>query len=266
MSEPLNELETAFWKATAQPDARPELFRLLLEETLLFMRQDGPGVAGTNVRLKEGERIPFVSLRSPKSRFIPIFTSDARVKEMLKIPGPKGNFIVCEMKGRALFYELAGIHSDVVINPGSKLGSMTLPHETVRKFADGRALTPLTPSRETRQRKAVFVQPEDYPTEFLEPLFRFLSGRPEVLAAWLLRMEDSPPEKPEYAFAIVATGNWERLKQDFGIVAASALKPGMEFDVQMSHPEDPAIAAVFAPHPPFYKAPDYQPPTASQPV
>ncbi|MBI5686050.1 MAG: SseB family protein [Verrucomicrobia bacterium] len=141
----LNEFETAFCKALAEPDTQPAFFRLLMQQSLFFLQPDKPGLAGSEVTPKAGEKIPFVAFTAPQGQFIPLFTSHQRVEELFKKAPFKEKFCVCEMKGRWLFFELGTRGMDVMINPASDLGELPLPQELVGRISDGRAMLPPEP-------------------------------------------------------------------------------------------------------------------------
>lgn len=74
-----------------------------------------------------------------------------------------------------------------MLNPACGTGEFYLDLAAVRLLADGSILKPIQPAGGPPvNRRMTIVKPENYPTDFLQPLFQFLRGGPEALAGWLL--------------------------------------------------------------------------------
>jgi len=271
MNESQNDLERAFAKAARGTEAHPELFRQLRKSELSFLLPYHPEIEGGEFELKNGAPVPpFVIWQNKEGAFIPVFTSEARADAAVAKQTEDQHFKRCPysvgtLKGEILFKVLTVLKRGVVLNPLCGTEEVYLDKDAVRLLGDGSILEPIKPVGPPEDRDMTVVLPDDYPTEFLEPLFRFLSERPEVKAAWLFRLDKPrPPLKVEYGFILVASGNWEQVKQDFGVVAHSYCmdKPEMYYLVQVTHPADPVIKDVLAPMHPFYVAPGYQVPCA----
>lgn len=264
--EPMNMLERTLVAVARGPEARPKLFRQLRGVLLHFLLPYHPEMEG-KIELKNGMRMDFIVWKGKKGEFIPIFSCLERLNEAVARQGLKKNpYCAAEALGATLFQVLACQKYGAVLNPGCGPVEFYIDRNAVRGLADGSILNPIQPlpgPRETR--RMIIVKPEDYPTDFLQPLFQFLRGRPEALAGWLFRFKTpKPPLTVEYGFMLVASGNWEQLKQDFGVVAHSLCmdKPEMYYGVQVTHPDDPAIATLLAPLHPFFLAPGYKLPEA----
>lgn len=67
---------------------------------------------------------------------------------------------------------------------------------------------------------------------------------------------------------LVASGNWDQFKQDFGVVAHGLCQntPEKYYSVQVKHPTDQTIPNVLAKLHPFFVAPGYQVPGAAAPT
>ena len=101
------------------------------------------------------------------------------------------------------------------------------------------------------------MNPADYPTNFLQPLFEFLRRRDEVQAAWVF---ESPQESEEkhYVFALLAVDAEEQLEQDFVVVAQNARPKEVKFGVLMLNPLEAAERAIIGKYLPFYAAPGFR--------
>jgi hypothetical protein len=105
------------------------------------------------------------------------------------------------------------------------------------------------------------VNPADYPTDFLQPLFQFLRTRPEVKAAGLFR-EVTPDGRPgSYVFMLKATGHEAALEQGFRIVANSACPKDAAYGVTFLRAKNAKHVAVTSQFAPFYAAPGYPAPS-----
>ncbi|MDB6056948.1 MAG: sseB [Verrucomicrobiales bacterium] len=262
-----NDLERAYQLTLRSPAGRPELFRQLLKSALWFLLPFHPEMQGV-VRLENGEPIPFEQLKCSDGVFVPIYTSDQRAIESAKRlnaaspPGSRSQkHIIAEMDGLALFKTLAAQNLQVVINPACGTDPLFFPLDAVKKIADGTAQEPFQPAAGERGIVKV-VEPADYPTDFVQPLFDYLRTRSEIDAVWLLQQTDAPPDKIVYALGILASGDVEHVENDLGIVGHPVRPKGAEFTVVRLDVKNPAIKNMIAGFPPFYAAPGFVWPSA----
>lgn len=262
-----NDLERACAAARRGPEGAPELFRQLRESTVYFLMPYHPEL-GDQLKVGPGGAIAYVMWTSPDGLIVPVFTRAERAWKALENVGLKAETVVAaELRGEYLWNVIAseegGQQAGVVINPASGPEEIFLPHDTVKELADGTILKPVAP-RAGVEGRARPVKPADYPAEFLEPLWRFLRGRREVRAAWLLREVGAPdPCKVSHVFGLWLECDPEaatRLEQEFTVVAKLACPQGDEFGVMMLSPKDAATAQFMRKHPPFYAAGDLEPP------
>ena len=262
MKDPANDLERALAVALRGPEGHPEFFRQARESILVFLVPYHPELDGT-FTIRNGDAMTFTVWENPKGKFIPIFTSIERAQAAIKNTGARENqYAVAEMKGKELFRAIACQEYGVVINPASGKVELSLDRRAARMLADGTILRPI-PSTAQQQGRVKIVEPADYPTDFLQPLFRFLGGRPEVKAAWLFRQIEQPdPARINYVFGLlVACSSTEQLLQDFAVVAKSATRDEADFGVTIINSDEPAVAEIISRHPAFYAAPDYKAPS-----
>lgn len=260
MKDPMNDLEQAYLSGLRGPEGRPDLFRQLRESILAFLMPYHPELEEM-MELEGGDALSFIVWEGPKGSFVPIFTSMERAEQAVKQVGAEDTQqSLAEMPGEMLFKVLTTQQRGVVINPACGMGEMFLDLNAVKMLADGSILKPIATG--AKQGGGVkIVDPADYPTDFIQPLFRFLRGRAEVKAAWLLQRDPAPdPAKPFYIFGLLATGDAEQLEQDFAVVAQSSRLHGADFGVILLDVKIPKMAAVMAKFPPVYAAPDFCPP------
>ena len=193
-----------------------------------------------------------------------MFTSEERAEQALKATGkPANRQNVLRMKGEELFRAIAARKPPcgMVINPACGTGEMLLDHAAVKLLADGSILKPLRP--EKREEGVVrIVEPADYPTRLLEPLFQYLRRCASVRAAWLFRHQTAlPSAEPTYIVGLLMAdgGHARRVEQDL-IVVSKGVRPIVNCSATVLNLNDPAVAAATAKFAPFYAAPDYSPP------
>ncbi|MBI2929365.1 MAG: enhanced serine sensitivity protein SseB C-terminal domain-containing protein [Verrucomicrobia bacterium] len=256
MNEPLNDLERAYAKSLRGPEGQPELFRQLRTSTVWFLIPYHPELEGT-LELKSGDRMTFKVWEGKEGQFVPIFTSRERAQRALRtVGGQAKQCCVAEMKGEWLFRALTSHPYGAALNPACGCGVTYLDRNAVRKIGDGSILEPFEPGPRAHG-KVQIVEPADYPTSFIQPVFRFLRERPEVRAAWLFRQEPSTLAKTYYVFGLLVTGDAEAVKKDLAVVAHAECPPETGFGVTALNAKDPAVADIMAKFPPFYAAPDF---------
>lgn len=261
MAEPMNQLEAAFARALRGPEGRPEFFRQLRESNLFFLMPYHPEMDGI-MKVAQGDQFNFtVWENSETGRSIPLFTSLERVDEALKnIGAPEDQYTVAEMKGLWLFDVLAKQPDQFVLNPACSTGCVYLDTNAARMLADGTILRPV----ETKgmQRRSKIVDPADYPTDLLQPAFRFLRQQPDVLAAWLFEDADPPnPALKYYCVALLIQGqNARQIEQDLAVVIRESQPENWHFAMSLLDPKSPGTAQILAQYVPFYAAPHFHPP------
>lgn len=262
MNAPINDLERAYAASVRGPEGNPELFRLLRESKLIFLLPYHPEMEGT-FSLGNGDAVPKFSLwKSSDGIHIPIFTSKERANEAFKrMRSRDKEYAIAEMKGQELFHLISCQPYAIVINPACKIAATYMDMNAVKKLADGSILKPVEDGA-THEGTVNIVEPADYPTDFLQPLFRFLRERPQVKAAWLFRhFTPADPTRTYYVFALRVIGDAEKVKQDFAVVAHAACPEKTDYGVMIIDPKDQALARVTSTHPAFYAAPDYKSPS-----
>ena len=264
MTPPLNDLERAY-AAMRGPEHYPNLFRLLRESTLVFLIPYHPEMEGM-MGLGNGDPLPpFVVWKNPKDgECIPLFTSIERAEMACKKIGASDTqYNLCEMKGAELFHLISCQPHHIIINPATDYGEFFLDNNGVKKLADGSILKPMDDIPQQIQGRMQIVEPADYPTDLLQPLFQFLRGRKEVRAAWLFKHAQPPdPNRPYYAFALKVTGDFRAVQQDFTIVLINlSEKENMDFGTLQVDDSNPELIKVTEKFPAFYAAPDYKAPS-----
>jgi hypothetical protein len=264
MKAPLNDLERAYVVALRGPEGHPELFRQLRESILTFLMPYHPEMDGV-IGVGNGDQVHFTIWQNKNGPQIPIFTSLECATDALKTIGAKENaYCVAEMLGKELFHLISTQEVPIVINPASGMGEFYMDLRGVKMLYDGSILKANgnSPPEPRWHGKMKIVDPADYPTDLLQPVFRFLKMRPEARAAWLFRkvIEDTPGRR-YYIFAVKLTGNEEQFKDDFSIVIRESNNEKNDFGTLIFDGTFPAMEKAALKHPPFYAAPDYKTPS-----
>lgn len=257
--KPQNELERLLMARNFGPQHYPEVFRLLRESPLVFLLPYHPELPGCTETLRSGDLLPpFIVWESAgHGQRIPLFTSPQRAKLSWPAVGATNRtYVMGEMLGKDLL-DLLGFQSDpIVLNPACGTSVMYLDVTAVKKLADGSILDP--EGGEMKEGIASIVDPADYPTDFLQPLFCFLRRRPQVQAAWLLQEETEPGAPISYVFVLKVTGEALEVERDFRVVARSACPKDVGYGVTLFDPANEGLVQLTDGFAPFYAAPDFR--------
>ena len=241
--------------ALRSPAGRPEFYRQVRESNLLFLLPYHPDLDGVMTITGE-DRMVMIGWTGLHGEYIPAFTSERQATWALKSRGEEeGKYAVAELKGEVFFTLVAGKKdAQVIINPGCPLGEVRLIECAIKGLATGSILRPVRSVEEATE-QMIIMDPADYPTNFIQPLFEFLRGRPEVAAAWIFRQEPpTPPATVRYRIGLHITGPREQVQQDFVLVAKAARPPNVEFGVTVLDPTHPDTARMMRGVRPFYRA------------
>ena len=265
MWEPQNDLERAFQDAHLGLPETVAYFKELRESVLLFLMPVPPEGKGV-LQVGGGDVITFTLWKIGGEDMIPVFTSSARAEESLRAAGKwdeKNG--VGEMLGLELLHVISMQpgHCKVVINPGCASGSRMMDAKMIASVVDGSALHLPTPG-ELAMNGLVISLPKSHsqPASLREPLSKFFTGCPEVKAAWLFQEEEpaKPFEKVYVVGLLVADGDAEELKRETTLAIEGACPPEWGSRVFLMDAQDPGLTDVLTCVPPFYAAPDFQPP------
>ena len=256
---PVEELEHILAARDFGAQHWPEVLRLLRQVTLVFLLPYHPEIMGDNTVKPDGPLPKFIIWTTKAGeRHLPIFTSVRCAREALeKTKKANRRYALGEMEGKELFHLLARQPDGVVVNPACSTKDFYLDHNAVKMLADGSILAPAIGAQ--KEGNVQIVKPADYPTDFLQPLFRFLRGRPEVRAAWIFRDPDRQ-DATHYVFVLKIVGPDTGLLQDFRIITSSTRPDGVLASVTLLDPNNTQLVQVTSAHTPFYAAPDYPAP------
>jgi len=264
---PVNDLDRAIMAMQKSKAAMPDFCRHLSEGELWVPVQYHPELAdGGAVPIQNGSPIPFALLqRNDGKTYVPLFSSEGRYEEGLaKAKVPPNTYLPADMPAKQLLEILGKADLWAEINNGCETGSMFIGPELMRDLANGKALEPTGTEGEEVEAAMKIVDPADYPTDLLQPVYEKLRQHRQFRVAWLFtEMPDAvkPGQPPLYYFLVVMDKWDEVLFHEFNMVVAAASGSKYRFSLMPSTEADHAsITILVETGPPFYAASDYQPP------
>ena len=233
-----NKLEEALVRAVKSPATAPDFYRLLLESELLVLGSvEGQEEAGGTFSLEPGGQLQLVTGERGGEKFLPIFSSLARMQEYVK---EEAKYL--SINGRALLDLTRG--APVTLNPASEYGREFTPEQIEQ------LLNPMPVSGPV----ALAASDAFYPAPLINALTGVFEKHPEVQTAWMIRIgigEAGSQVQP--LVGIETSGDMAALVADIER-AAGENAAGIAFDVQRvdrSHPTGMAGALLQAQ--PFYQ-------------
>ena len=263
MIEPVNDLERAYLDAHLGVPETVAYFKELRDSVVSFLMPYHPEFNGV-LQVGNGSSVTFLLWQINGEPMIPLFTSAARAEEALHAAGKMDEKnLLGEMLGKELLHLISMLPDEynIVVNPACAMGSRMMNHKMITSVVDGSALAIPTPG-ELAMNGLVISLPDRQPIQLRAPLCRFLSGLPEVKAAWLFFEEEpKPPHERVYAVGIMlAGGDAEELKRETALALAGACPPEWDSRAMIMDPQDPGFNDIMHCVPPFYKTTDFQPP------
>jgi hypothetical protein len=262
---PLNDLDRAIMGACRSHSGKPEFYRQLAEGELWFLLPFHPEVEGEVLELKNGSPLPFAMLEDKQGLLVPLFSSEARLEEGLKKGKvPDRTYSAAAMPAVQLLEILGKAGLRAILNKSCATGQIVIPPDLMRDLADGTALTPMTPGPREHG-KVKILDPADYPTNLIQPVFELLRRHRNFRAAWIfstLETEPQPAAGRAYRMLILMEPHDDAMFHNLNITVQSARSQTDDVQLGLADESDVVyIAKLFAQAPPFYIAADYgQPP------
>ena len=233
-----NKLEEALVRAVKSPATAPDFYRLLLESELLVLGSvEGQEEAGGAFSLEPGGQLQLVTGERGGEKFLPIFSSLARMQEYVK---EEAKYL--SINGRALLDLTRG--APVTLNPASEYGREFTPEQIEQ------LLNPMPVSGPV----ALAASDAFYPAPLINALTGVFEKHPEVQTAWMIRIGiGEAGSQVQQLVGIETSGDMAALVADIER-AAGENAAGIAFDVQRvdrSHPTGMAGALLQAQ--PFYQ-------------
>jgi hypothetical protein len=203
-------------------------------------------------------------LLDEEGEVVPVFSSTERAQEGLargKVP-PK-TFLIGSMPAIQVMEILGKMNMRATINKSCTTPEFTMPPDLMRDIASGEVLEPL-PEGETETFTLNRLDPADFPTYLLQPVFEFCRRQREYRAAWIF---DSPASSAKvaakggrgYHLLLLMDPRERIIHHDLNLIIAAALHD-REDDVThgLIDETDPVyVAELFRVAKPFYLAADF---------
>lgn len=258
---PVNELDQAIMKLRKSKAALPEFMRALREGELWALMPWHPEIEDEMMELKNGDAMPFSQLQDNEGPVVPVFSSHERVEEAIeRAKIPPRTYSAAAMPARQLLEILGKVNLRAVVNKSCRTGEVTIGSDLMRDVASGSAFE-AKESEATETRKMQILDPADYPTDLVQPVFELMRQHGCFRAAWIFgrtKEEGDPEGGRGYQLMVLAEPREAALFHELNLVANSAKAEGDALELGMIPENDGAYTAqLFRMARPFYIAPDY---------
>jgi SseB protein C-terminal domain len=255
-----NELDRAIFALQRSKAALPDVFRALPEGNLCALMPYHPELEGGALKLENGMQCPFVMFEEEEGTTVALFSSEARAEEGLKKGGVKENtFAVGAMPAKQMLEVIGKMNLHASMNKGCATGTFFFGPDLMRDLVSGKALEPLD-TGPTEQRTLDLIDPADYPTDMIQPLFETLRRYRSFRAAWICRRrEPAPGGGAHYQFLLLMQPRDEKARYDFNIVLQTVRDESddVSFDC-VDEKDEEYIRYLLERAMPFYTAPDFK--------
>lgn len=243
---PVNKLERLLIDAAEDPAARPAFYREILDEELFVITEGQTPEREREFVTDKDTSFQLRLLEIEDKLYVPIFTSVERISAI--IPNKMG---FAAMKGRDVLAMLRG--KELVLNPGADYGKMFSPEE-VEGILDGSIFNPQ--ERLGAGTKILIGEPAEFPQHIADALSSYFKRSHEVKTAYLaLAFVDEADKQPDTMIGLEASGDWNRIVEEAGLVVRQVIKPGEAVGfVHVGESSDDFVSSFLRQHiKPFYK-------------
>lgn len=258
-----NKLDYALAAFLRSRSAMPELLRqLAAAETLYSLVPYHPEVVDGEMSIQNGSPFPFIRLQGEEGDTVPIFSCLDRVEESLERAGvPANTFVSAALPGRQMLEVIGVMNFHAELNKSCHPGSFIMPPAMMRDLACGEVFQPKAETGLSEERTLKFIDPADYPTDLVQPLFELMRRHKNFRAAWIFGLPEPPltADLTRYQLMVLMDPRDEHIFHELNIVAQNACYKTVEVHLGRLREDDPAYMESFvdlAP-PPFYAAPDF---------
>lgn len=204
MFEPENDIERLLVRASAEPAARPDFARALMDaQIVLVLVPDGPITSGPdgNAVIPEGTKMTLPSAVRGEQKLIPFFTARSRAQAWYR-----EDHVAVPERVRDLFARYPG--APFVLNPGSDYGKDFTPGEVARLLAGEFEMAAPQTVTTTAPEQIMLVQPKEIPAALIEALAREFAGLKALRGAWLMLAQRSGQSEQSWMLGVDYPGPW----------------------------------------------------------
>lgn len=260
MEKDWNELDQAIFRLMRSTAELPEVMRQMREGSLCALMPYHPEIDGETMQVQNGSPFQFVMTEDDEGEAVLLFTSELRAEESLKASKVAPNtYCTAKMDARQMLEILGAMNMRAWLNRGCATGCFEMPPDMMRDLASGAALKPQPLGTRSEQRALTKIDPADYPTDLIQPLFESLRKHREFRAAWIFeRPEPTAEGGTHYQIMLLMDPRDEVIVHDFNLVLVSACEEPDEVSFGLLDENDPDyIASMLEAAEPFYRAADF---------
>jgi hypothetical protein len=223
-----NELDKAIMAMQRSQAALPELLRCLCEGDLWLLMPFHPEIANEKIEMKSGMPLPFTRLQSEDGEVVVAYSSEERVMEGLKKSKvPPRTYMSAVMPALQVLEILGKMNLPMNVNRGCITGEVTLVPVLLRDLADGTALQPLGTGGKTKEVALDLINPADFPTDLLQPVFELFRKHKNFRARGFSAAP--PPDNPRpHTGIIICSCSWTRAMRNSSTISTSWRRPPRE--------------------------------------
>lgn len=252
-----NDLDRAIFALRRSQAELPEVFRQLTAGRLCALVPYHPEIVDTTMEIENGSRFHFVMTRDEEGDAVMLFTSEMRAEEAMTAGNVAPNtYATASMDAREMLEILGAMNLRALLNRSCTTGCFVMPPDLMRDLASGAALQPRPLRAATEELALQLIDPADYPTDLLQPLFESLRKHPEFRAAWVLRRsEPSPDGGTHYQIMLLMDPRDESVVHDFNVVLVAACRAPDAVSFGLLDEKDEAYTrSLLEQAQPFYRA------------
>ena len=261
---PLSDLDRAIVAAHRSPSALPELCRQLCQGELFLLIPHHPEFGQDDqLELRNGMELPFVIQPEGEGEVVLIFSSEERAQEgMRRGKVPPGTYRVVSMSAIQALEVLGKVGLRALVNKCCAMPQLILPPELMRDIASGKVFhSSNVTAREIEEVALRLLDPADYPTDLIQPVFEILRKHRQFRAAWIFTYPPTATDSVArrcYHFILLMDPFDDNVYNEFNLVVAASHGPEVEVYHSTIDESDPVYAAKFfrRAHP-FYVAADF---------
>ncbi len=238
--EPENPLERALVRASREPDARPEFYRLLMASDLFVGGRVDDDTPEGPVKPARGSEIHLAIVERDGRHLHPIFSAETRARHF----SPDAPLF--QALGRDLFSRTKG--ATFVLNPGSEAGKELVPEE-IQYW-----LEQLVGRRIEVNAKRTILAAREHPLKLVKAMGVLFVNRPVATARLGEIHRDG--QAPRLFLAIETDGNWRKLSGEIAAIVEEIV-PDVQIELLRLNPQDmrdPNLQQILAIAPFFERA------------
>ncbi|MCJ8013268.1 enhanced serine sensitivity protein SseB C-terminal domain-containing protein [Paenibacillus sp. KQZ6P-2] len=209
--EAANTLEEKLAKAMNEPSARPDFYNEL-RNSEIYAIQGGTSPMQEQTELSAGQSVQLISVEMNGKRYLPIFSSRARMQDFIKEP-------VQYLSINAVHFFQLTKGADLLLNPGSPFGKEFSARE-IESILDGSVFNAQEAYVVEKNTQTMIGPPEEPPTELLNELSVVFERLKNVICAYNAQVFNPRTDRaPRTLIAVSYIGKGDNIIAEAGKVA-----------------------------------------------